>query len=104
MNKEDIIRTYKQVSDELCDGKEWCWAGVGKPLQRFAALVAEKATEETNTRANKSWAAMCKKMVAAEREACAVVAEKTICDTHIPTGIKIYGTRAAQAIRLKEKA
>ena len=34
-----------------------------------------------------------------EREACAVLAEKTICDTHIPTGINIYGTRAAKAIR-----
>ena len=45
-------------------------------LFRFAALVAAK-----------------------EREACAAVAEKTVCDTHIPTGIKIYGARAAKAIR-----
>ena len=36
-----------------------------------------------------------------EREACAVLAEKTICDTHIPTGINIYGTRAAKAIRAR---
>jgi len=34
-----------------------------------------------------------------EREACAVLVEKTICDTHIPTGINIYGTRAAKALR-----
>jgi hypothetical protein len=34
-----------------------------------------------------------------EREACAKVAQETICDTHIPTGINIYGTRAAKAIR-----
>ena len=27
------------------------------------------------------------------------VAQKTVCDTHIPTGINIYGTRAAKAIR-----
>lgn len=47
---------------------------------RFAALVAAK-----------------------EREACADVAEKTVCDTHIPTGIKIYGTRAAKAIRARGK-
>lgn len=36
-----------------------------------------------------------------EREACAVIAEKTICDTHIPTGIHIYGTRAGKAIRAR---
>jgi hypothetical protein len=37
--------------------------------------------------------------VAAEREACAKLAEETVCDTHLPTGVKIYGTRAAKAIR-----
>lgn len=40
------------------------------------------------------------KLVAeAEREACEKLAAQTICDTHIPTGINIYGTRAANAIR-----
>jgi len=53
MNRDDIIRIYSQVSDELCGGTEWCWAGVGEPLQRFANLVA-----------------------AAEREACAKVVEE----------------------------
>ena len=38
-------------------------------FERFAALVAEKATEQANARQNASWALMCKKMVAAEREA-----------------------------------
>jgi hypothetical protein len=47
-------------------------------LQRFATLVAE-----------------------AEREACAALARKTICDTHTPTGINIYGSRAARAIRAR---
>ena len=37
----------------------------------FANLVAAKATEEANARANASWTLMCKKMVAFEREACA---------------------------------
>jgi len=32
-------------------------------------------------------------------EACAKLAQETVCDTHIPTGINIYGTRAAKAIR-----
>jgi hypothetical protein len=39
--------------------------------------------------------------VAAEREACAKVAEKTVCDTHLPTGVKIYGTKVAAAIRAR---
>lgn len=51
-------------------------------LLRFAALVKAKAA-------------------AKEREACAQVAAQTVCDTHIPTGINIYGTRAAAAIRTR---
>lgn len=47
-------------------------------LKRFAALVAKH-----------------------EREACAKLAQETVCDVHTPTGIKIYGTKAAQAIRAR---
>lgn len=36
-----------------------------------------------------------------EREACAKLAQKTVCDTHIPTGVRIYGTAAAKAIRAR---
>jgi len=47
-------------------------------FEAFAKLVEErtaaKATDEANARANSSWTLMCKKMVAAEREACAQVA------------------------------
>ena len=50
--------------------------------ERFAALVEAKAA-------------------ANEREACAQVAAQTVCDTHIPTGLNIYGTRAAKAIRAR---
>jgi hypothetical protein len=39
--------------------------------------------------------------VKAEREACAKLAQETICDTHIPTGISIYGTKVAKAIRAR---
>jgi len=39
--------------------------------------------------------------VLAEREACAKVAQETVCDTHIPTGYEIYGTRVAAAIRAR---
>jgi hypothetical protein len=52
--------------------------GKTQDLERFAALVA-----------------------AAEREACAALAEQTVCDTHLPTGVKIYGTRAAKVIRAR---
>ena len=41
---------------------------------------------------------------AAEREACAKLAEATICDTHLPTGVRIYGTRVADAIRARGSA
>lgn len=41
----------------------------------FANLVAAKATEEANAKANASWTLMCKKMVAIEREACAKVVD-----------------------------
>jgi len=44
-------------------------------LNDFAKLVAEKATEKANARANASWTLMCEKMVAFEREACAKVCE-----------------------------
>ena len=50
--------------------------GYEENLERFAALVAEAATEAANVRANKSWALMCKKMVAAENEACAKVCDE----------------------------
>ena len=35
---------------------------------RFAELLTEKVTEETNKRANESWTYMCKRMIEAERE------------------------------------
>ena len=40
---------------------------------------------------------------AAEREACARIAETTVCDTHLPTGVQIYGSKAAAAIRARSK-
>jgi hypothetical protein len=42
--------------------------------------------------------------VRAEREACARIAETTICDTHLPTGVQIYGSKAAAAIRARSNA
>lgn len=40
-------------------------------------------------------------IAAKEREACAKIAQETVCDTHIQTGIKIRGGRAAKAIRAR---
>jgi hypothetical protein len=36
-----------------------------------------------------------------EREECAKLAETTVCDIHLPTGTKIYGSRVATAIRAR---
>jgi hypothetical protein len=47
---DEICDFYMQVANELCDGREWCVAGISEPLRRFAELVA-----------------------AAEREACAAI-------------------------------
>jgi len=43
--QDEIIEMYLQVSKELCNDTEWCWAGVGEPLQMFAKLVAAKERE-----------------------------------------------------------
>ena len=55
-----------------------------------AAITAAPAQEEAVAQA-----------VATEREACAQLAAQTVCDLHIPTGVKIYGSRAAKAIRAR---
>jgi len=54
-------------------------------LERFAVLVEAAARAD-------------------EREACAKLAAATVCDTHIPTGVKIYGTVVAKAIRARGQA
>ena len=58
------------------------WAGAMRPLEQYIQRRVERA-------------------VRAEREACAKLAESTVCDTHLPTGVRIYGTRAAAAIRAR---
>ena len=69
MTQDEIIEITKQA------GKHQ-WPFDPEFLERFAKLVAEKATEEANARANASWTLMCEKMVAIEREACAKLIEK----------------------------
>jgi hypothetical protein len=86
LNRDDIIRMAREagLGTALChnsidgdriwiEGADW-----HEEVERFAALVA-----------------------AQEREACAKVAKETVCDMHLGTGIKIYGTKAAAAIRAR---
>jgi len=42
-------------------------------------------------------------VAAHEREECAKLAAETVCDVHLPTGTKIYGSRVATAIRARGK-
>jgi len=63
MKQEDVICMAREAG--LVGGPVYA-----KGLEAFAALVAAAATEAANARANTSWALMCKKMVADEREAC----------------------------------
>ena len=70
-------------------------------LENFAELVRADEREQ-----GQKWfdavTAQHKQAILAEREACAKLAATTVCDTHIPTNVKIYGTVAAKAIRDRE--
>jgi hypothetical protein len=81
VNRDDIIRMAREAGFETAEEWDKFPNGFVQVVARFAALVA-----------------------AAEREACSKLAEKTVCDTHLPTGVKIYGTRAAAAIRARGQA
>ena len=72
MTQEDIIRMAREANALMLHGGKYALVG-NTSIELFAALVAEAATEAANVRANNSWTLMCKKMVAAEREACAKV-------------------------------
>lgn len=78
MTQDEIIGMARQAGASA-DGRLWLM--YSQDLETFAKLVAAK-----------------------EREACAMVAQKTVCDTHIPTGVRIYGTAAAKAIRARGEA
>ncbi len=80
-------------------------------LKRFEALVradeAEKYKWDVHSCGPTCTRVACvalREAVQSEREACAKLAATTVCDTHIPTGVKIYGTVAAKAIRDRGQA
>jgi hypothetical protein len=84
MKQEDIYRMAEEAG--------WNDGGDHINIERFAALVAEAATEAANARATSSWTLMCKKMVAFENEACAKV-----CD-------EARAARLAEVIRARGQA
>ena len=100
MNREDIIRMAREAEfpaanyPALVSDNDW------EALERFAELVRK---DYSFTHAQ-LWLKRFDDAVRAEREACAKVAAKTVCDIHLPTGIKIYGTRVAAAIRARGNA
>ena len=73
MTQDEIIEMARQAG--VRDDERIFEFSQYKYLERFAHLVAAKATEEANAKANASWTLMCKKMVAIEREACAKVVD-----------------------------
>jgi hypothetical protein len=89
MTRDDIIRLALEAGFDVNDHGEWVGDKDGKCLERFAAFVAAvKPTDEDCS----SVAAL---VAAAEREACAKIAEfyEPICD-RCPSGV-------ATAIRAK---
>jgi hypothetical protein len=81
LSDDELDRLWREPMSADWEHREYARAikaAHGADLERFAALVRS-----------------------AEREACAKVAKETVCDMHLGTGIKIYGTKAAAAIRAR---
>jgi hypothetical protein len=98
MTREDIkiISGGGPATEVLRLSREGIWANPDIPVDDAAKLVL--AAIDSNVKV------MVQKAVEAEREACAKVAKETVCDMHLGTGIKIYGTKAAAAIRARGQA
>jgi hypothetical protein len=96
MKQEDIILMARKAGFNTNHDMIWInkWE-VSPYMQRFAALVAAAATESANARATSSWTLMCKKLVAAENEACAKAVD------HI---LKEGGGTWGDAIRARRQA
>jgi hypothetical protein len=73
MTQDEIIRFAIQCHLVTTGNRDGLYMD---SLIEFANLVADKATEEANAKANASWTLMCKKMVAFERETCAKVCDE----------------------------
>lgn len=94
MTQDEITEIYTEVSNKLCNGTQWCWAGVGEPLQLFAKLVAQKAKEQEYA----DLIRIIEANILEEREACAKVCE----EAHELMNSSFQG--AASAIRARGEA
>ena len=96
MTQDDVIEMAREACLFYMD---YIRGDSMKQLEDFAHLVAAKATEEANARANASWTLMCKKMVAIEREACARVCDEvgehpSLTPQHCAESIRARGEQA----------
>jgi hypothetical protein len=74
----NVIEMAEQVGFERIKHTNEDWVCFSEEIEAFAKLVAEH-----------------------EREECAKLAAETVCDVHLPSGTKIYGSRVATAIRAR---
>ena len=95
MERDEIVKMAREAGWPITDGSAL--------IESLGALI-DVATEKANERANASWASMCEKMVAAEREACAKVCEETAFVAELSkaavdeNGVQIYDPRALDCV------
>lgn len=90
MERDEIVKMAREAGWPITDGSAL--------IESLGALI-DVATKKANERANASWASMCEKMVAAEREACAKVCESRRTGGNIREDIE--AKRCAEAIRAR---
>ena len=90
MERDEIVKMAREAGWPITDGSAL--------IESLGALI-DVATEKANERANASWASMCEKMVAAEREACAKVCESRRTGGNIREDME--ARRCAEAIRAR---
>ena len=90
MERDDIVKMAREAGWPITDGS----ALIGS----LGALI-DVSTEKANERANTSWALMCEKMVAAEREACAKVCDSRYMGDNSREDME--ARRCAEAIRAR---
>jgi hypothetical protein len=122
---EDIIRMAREAGlasiYSACDepGVRYAYEDWDEELERFFALAAAAQREKlAHWMRNMGYATghgdtiedlldhlgtQIAEGLLMERKACAKVAEATVCDIHLPTGVRIYGSKAAAAIRARSK-
>jgi hypothetical protein len=101
MTREDITEMVREAREQTMKELPPNTFDLDLFHERFAALVAAQEREACRQWFIEDSERFAKLVAAAEREACAKVAKETVCDMHLGTGIKIYGTRAAAAIRAR---